>query len=102
MVTRYAMVPALGHVSYEDDRGALLGIKQHSDATSREIDEAVRGLVRQAFDRARGILESNRGLLEEAARALLAQETLDEATLKPLLARLRLPAPVHAVRREVA
>lgn len=98
MVMRYAMVPELGHIAYEEDRGALIGgtplpaPRQHSDATAREIDEAVRSLVQHAFDRARSILETNRDLLGECARELLSQETLDKDSLAPLFARLKAPA----------
>ena len=95
MVVRYAMVPELGHIAYEEDRSSLLGSqsfldrRQHSDETAREIDEAVRALVQNAFDRAHGILEENREILEEAAGTLLAKETLDEQTLAPLFARIK-------------
>jgi len=115
MVMRYGMVPELGHIAYEDDRGSLLGgvpllaPRQHSDETAREIDEAVRGLVQHAFDRARGILEANRDLLGEAARELLQQETLDGGALAPLFARIEAPAEKtrlasgpHPLPREVA
>lgn len=116
MVMRYAMVPELGHIAYEDDRGGLLGSppllapRQHSDETAREIDEAARGLVQHAFDRARGILETNRDLLGESARELLSQETLDDDSLAPFFARLEAPpadktmsaSGPHPVPREVA
>jgi cell division protease FtsH len=98
MVMRYAMVPELGHMAYEEDRSALIGgtplpaPRQHSDATAREIDEAVRSLVQHAFDRARSILEVNRDLLGECAQELLSQETLDKDSLAPLFARLKAPA----------
>jgi cell division protease FtsH len=115
MVMRYAMVPELGPISYEEDRDAPLGspallTRPHSDETAREIDKAVRFLVQQAFDRARGILEANRDLLRESARALLAQETLDDDALAPLFARIEVPADEparpaagpHALPRERA
>lgn len=115
MVTRYAMVPELGPIAYEDERNTLLGgpvslsPRSYSDQTAREIDEAVRSLVQRAFDRARAILERNRALLDEAATSLLAQETLDDVSLAPLFARLQPepeerrhaadPALIHAERQ---
>jgi len=97
MVTRYAMVPELGHLAYEEDTGSMLGAagalavarRQHSDETHREIDHAVRELVAGAFDRATQILRVNRALLEEGASTLLADETLDDARLGPLFARVQ-------------
>jgi cell division protease FtsH len=97
MVTRYAMVPELGHVAYEEDAGALFGggpaqgfaRNQNSDETNREIDRAVRELVAAAFERAAQFLLTNRALLEEGARTLLINETMDESALSPLFARMR-------------
>lgn len=97
MVTRYAMVPELGHVAYDEEGLPLLGPggglafprRQHSDETNREIDKAVRDLLKAAFNRATHILEVNRGLLEEGARLLLADETLDDSKLAPLFTRVQ-------------
>jgi cell division protease FtsH len=96
MVTRYAMVPELGHVAYEPPpTGFLPGLpspRRHGERTAREIDCAVRAILDAAFERARGLLERNRELLLESAEILLREETLDEAQLRPILSRLG-PAP---------
>ena len=91
MVTRYAMVPDLGHVSYESESSAFLQgpntpfrSRDYSDDTAREIDTAVRTIIQDAFNKAMGILEQSRDVLEEGARQLLDQETLGEAELKAL------------------
>ncbi len=96
MVARYGMVPELGHVAFDRERQAFLGYpgagggeRQYSEQTAQAIDEAVRGLVREAYDRALGILQRNREILETSARVLLAKETLDEAALRDLLAGVR-------------
>ncbi len=96
MVTRYAMVPELGHVAYEEDGGSFLSAsglpayprRQSSDETNREIDFAVRGLVNAAFERATQVLELNRAQLEAGAKRLLVEETLDEAQLGAIFASL--------------
>jgi cell division protease FtsH len=92
MVTRYAMVKELGHVSYEDDRPGFLGPsgpapRIYSDETAREIDAAVRRLVDAAFERAVGLLQEHRTVLEEGARLLLEKETLTEDDMQALCAR---------------
>jgi cell division protease FtsH len=46
----------------------------------------VRDIVRQAFDKAVGILRSKRAILERTAQKLLEKETLGEADLKALVA----------------
>jgi cell division protease FtsH len=91
MVTRYGMVPELGHVSYESEPSAFLGgpaspfrTRYYSDDTAREIDTAVRATVQSAFDKALAILREERDALEEGARQLLDRETLGEAELQAL------------------
>ncbi len=95
MATHYAMVPALGHGTYENEPGSYLGqvapgieTRMYSEETAREIDCAVREILDKAFVAARGVLAVNRDLLEEGARVLLEKETLDEHDLKALFARL--------------
>jgi cell division protease FtsH len=67
-------------------------IRLYSEETAREIDCAVRDIVDGAFRRAHAILEHNRPILEESARALLTQETLSEADLLPVFEKVELPA----------
>ncbi len=95
MVTRYGMFPGLGHATYETEPTTFLDVagpprRNYSEETAREIDCAIRGLVQKAFDRARDILESNRELLDDAARQLLEKETLEQEDLKALLGRVML------------
>jgi cell division protease FtsH len=92
MVTRYAMVPDLGHVCYEAESSVFLEgpmasprrTHDYSDDTAREIDTAVRAIIQQAFDKALAILQQSREALEEGAKRLLAQETLGEEELELL------------------
>jgi cell division protease FtsH len=92
MVTRYGMVPELGNVAYDRERQGFLGYpgmagseRQYSERTAQAIDEAVRSLVQEAYDKALGILHGNRDVLERSARLLLEKETLDETQLRELL-----------------
>ena len=91
MVTRYGMVPELGHMSYESQSPAFLGegpsafrTRDYSDDTAREIDTAVRAMVQSAFDKALAILSEERDALEKGAKQLLEKETLGEAELQAL------------------
>lgn len=54
-------------------------------APCRVIDEEVRRLLDEAFDRARSIVQEGRSTLELVARALLERETLDRAAFQGLL-----------------
>jgi cell division protease FtsH len=95
MVTRYGM-SELGHVTLEEDNATFLGVpnpfgnhSDRSDATAREIDVAVRGLVETAFTRARAVLESHQAVLLDGAKLLLEKETLVETDLAPYFERMR-------------
>lgn len=94
MVTRYGMTVKLGHVALEKDRRSLLsndqpfyGPQEHqySDETAATIDEQIRRIVDEAFDRTVGLLEVRKKTLERAALLLLEKETLNETELKLLL-----------------
>ena len=96
MVTRYGMDEGLGHVSYSEGPPRLLDVPGAPAAyasttapdTAERIDAAVQRIVQAGFDRASAILAANRGVLDNAARALLAKETLDEAEIANLAAGL--------------
>ena len=94
MATRYGMVPELGAMSYETEPQGFLVMpgmarREGSPETAREVDRAVRAILDDAYARAHSILQSNREVLDDGARALLAKEALDEADLEGLRARLR-------------
>jgi len=107
MVVRYGMDPRLGHLSYEEAEPGLLGARgwpraagrPFSDATAREIDQAVQGIVKRQFERSVELLRANREVLERCAEALLAQETLDREALRRLTHDLR---PLAAAQTETA
>ncbi|MEZ5670667.1 MAG: ATP-dependent zinc metalloprotease FtsH [Alphaproteobacteria bacterium] len=84
MVMRYGMDPALGQAVYAQERTMFLGdvgiprpeTRTYSERSAWRIDEAVRKLVEDAYDRATAILERNRAMLDETAARLLEKETL--------------------------
>jgi cell division protease FtsH len=94
MVTRYGMDAELGHATYEAERPPWLGAPPpgasatFSETTLGAIDAAVRTLVDAGFERARGLLERHRRVLDAGAEQLLRQETLERADLEALRARL--------------
>jgi cell division protease FtsH len=90
MVMRYGMVQSLGNVAYEEERAPFLGgplpqgHREYSEQTAREIDVAVREIVKGAHDKALAILSRHKQTLETWARRLLEKETLAEAELEDL------------------
>ena len=91
MVMRYGMVEALGQLAYEEPRSPFLGEnllpgkREYSEETAREIDVAVRAIVKSAYDKAIAVLSRDKPLLERGAQLLLQKETLTEAELAELL-----------------
>jgi cell division protease FtsH len=85
MVTRYGMDATLGHATYDAERPAFLAdlpvyptsTRSYSEQTAWQIDEAVRHLVSEAFDKATAILRVHRQQLDELAARLLENETLN-------------------------
>ncbi|MBI0432556.1 ATP-dependent zinc metalloprotease FtsH [Roseomonas sp. KE0001] len=91
MVTRYGMTDRIGHVSLEKDSRSYLAPtlpgmggteRNYSDETAAAVDEEVRGIVQQAFEKTLALLGERREVLERSARQLLEKETLDEADLR--------------------
>jgi len=104
MVTRYGMDEAIGYVSWEPQRHAMLDVPglesggcPRSPQTQAHIDNSVRGIVMDCFERTTALLARNRAVLDRAAHELLAHETLDEAALRALTADLRKPSVEEAV-----
>jgi cell division protease FtsH len=101
MVMRYGMVKGLGNVAYEEERAPFLGgplpqgHREYSEETAREIDVAVRDIVKVAYDKAVGILSKHKHQLEAWARKLLEKETLVEVELVELRRSIG-PAPQPA------
>ncbi|MFN6926140.1 MAG: ATP-dependent zinc metalloprotease FtsH [Tabrizicola sp.] len=92
IVTRFGMHEALGQAVLEQDRSGFLGEdrlsftpRDHSEATAREVDLAVRDLLKQAYDRALALLKASRADLEAGAKLLLERETITPADFPPLL-----------------
>ncbi len=94
MATRFGMGERLGPVTYDLEPVGFLGElagpqRLYAEETAREIDLAVRDAIASQFATARRILARNRGLLEEAARTLLAAEALGDEQLAAILGRIQ-------------
>ncbi|NKI58927.1 ATP-dependent zinc metalloprotease FtsH [Labrenzia sp. PO1] len=100
MVMRYGMDPDLGNRAYSTQRQNFLGqpagdVAEVSEQTQREIDLAIKQRVETAFQRAKALLNSHRGELDEGASLLLAKETLtdqDFPAIRPLAERRKTEA----------
>jgi cell division protease FtsH len=82
MVGRWGMSEAIGFVSVLPSDGRapfMVGTGQTSEATQRVVDDEVRQLIDTAHRAVSAELTEHRDQLETLARALLKNETLDEA-----------------------
>jgi len=92
MVCEWGMSEKLGPVSYRHNDAVFLGRdlvqpREHSEDTSREIDEEVRRMLEEGARKASDILLQNREKLDLLATTLLEKETLSAEELDELLGR---------------
>ncbi|HEX9573657.1 MAG TPA: ATP-dependent zinc metalloprotease FtsH [Myxococcales bacterium] len=79
---------ALGEEQQEVFLGRELGhrARNFSEKTAIDIDDEVRQIVTTQYQRAKGLLVENKGVLDRIAEALLEWETLDGADVEAILA----------------
>jgi cell division protease FtsH len=91
MVTELGMSERIGPISYAERQGSdflgteLMRSRQHSEETAREIDEEIRRVLDEAYQRARAIIREHRQAIESLTQALLSYETISGAEVTRLL-----------------
>jgi len=87
IVTMYGMNAKLGNVSFYDSKGQNeYGFsKPYSEATSQMIDEEVRTIIENAYNRTKELLTERRHELEVVAKELLEKEVLQQEDLTRLV-----------------
>ena len=87
MVTKWGLSDKLGTVDLsEDDSNKMFSNKSYSEATSQMIDQEVRRIIEEAYNKAKDILLAKNSDLHLLAKALLEHETLTGEQIKILLA----------------
>jgi cell division protease FtsH len=100
MVTKWGLSDRLGTLTYaEDDGEVFLGrsVTQHKqvgDKTRDAIDEEVRRVIDDNYNRAKSILEASLDKLHTMAEALIKYETIDEEQIRDIM-QGRTPRPPH-------
>ena len=90
MVGTYGMSDKIGTVAFDAGSdevfiGKSMGhTRPYSEKTAAEMDEEIRAIIDQCYDRARAILTERRAALETVAQHLLQHETLDGAAFEAL------------------
>jgi cell division protease FtsH len=65
--------------------------RDYSEDTAIQIDKEVKRIVNEGYEKAKGLLSSNRDVLERIAQALLEREVIDAAEVKLLMEGKPLP-----------
>ena len=90
MVGTYGMSDKIGTVAFDAGSdevfiGKSMGhTRPYSEKTAAEMDEEIRAIIDQCYDRARAILTERSAALEAVAQHLLQHETLDGAAFEAL------------------
>lgn len=99
MVTVWGLSEKLGPIRYaEEESEVFLGrsmakAKQLSDETARSIDSEIRAVIDRNYQRAVGILENYRDILETMKEALMKYETIGASQVDDLMARRAVRPP---------
>jgi cell division protease FtsH len=83
MVVRWGMSPRVGPLNYAEqaEQTGPLAARPYSSATGRIIDEEVRRIVEECHEEAERLLQQHRDKLDALSRALLEEDSLDEAEI---------------------
>lgn len=91
MVTQFGMSELLGPRTFGSGGGSLfLGReigeqRDYSEEAAEQIDQEVKRIVENAYNRAKTVLTDNRAKLDMLAKILIEQETLDRATFEEVM-----------------
>jgi AFG3 family protein len=85
MVTVYGMNDKVGNISFYDPQQENAFVKPYSDETARMIDEEVRKLIDEAYDKTKALLVEKREDVEKLAHALLDKEVLFQSDVELLI-----------------
>ncbi len=86
IVSVYGMNSEIGNVSYYDSKQSDYSFnKPYSEATAQKIDEEVKKIIEDAYDRTKTLLTDKRSELDILAKELLRKEILFQSDLTELI-----------------
>ena len=85
MVTVYGMNDKVGNISFYDPQQETAFIKPYSEETSKIIDQEVRKLIDEAYERTKKLLSEKKADVEKLATALLEREVLFQSDVEALI-----------------
>ncbi|MBQ4045922.1 MAG: ATP-dependent zinc metalloprotease FtsH, partial [Lachnospiraceae bacterium] len=93
MVTRYGMSDSLGMINYGSDEDEvfigrdLAHTRSYSEAIASKIDEEVKRIVDDCYDKAKQIILDHRDVLDASAELLIANEKIGRQEFEALFSR---------------
>jgi cell division protease FtsH len=85
MVTVYGMNDKVGNISFYDPTQETTFTKPYSEETSKLIDEEVRKLIEDAYEKTKILLRERKADVEKLANALLEREVLFQSDVEALI-----------------
>jgi AFG3 family protein len=86
MVTMYGMNDKIGNVSFFDSKSSEYNFnKPYSETTATIIDNEVRKIIENAYERTKGMLVQKKAQLEIVAQELLKKEIIFQSDLETLI-----------------
>ncbi len=86
IVTVYGMNDEIGNISFYDSKQSEYNFnKPYSEATAEKIDQEVKKIVQQAYERTKNLLKSKSKELEILAQELLEKEIIFQSDLEGLI-----------------
>ncbi len=85
MVTAYGMNEKIGNVSFYDPTQEQTFTKPYSEETGKMIDEEVRGIIDEAYQRTLKLLTEKKAEVEILAKELLDKEVLHKSDVEELI-----------------
>ena len=98
MVVSYGMSERIGPINLGRDNGNvflgedLILNRDHSEKMSALVDEEIKRIIEECYERAKGLLRENRAALKRIAEELLKVEVLEGKRLDELLAEVKAEA----------
>jgi cell division protease FtsH len=85
MVTVYGMNDKIGNISFYDPQQETAFTKPYSDETAKMIDDEVRILIDEAYEKTKKLLTEKKENVEKLANALLEREVLFQSDVEALI-----------------
>ena len=91
MISYYGMTDIVGLMVLEKPRntflnGGLSSAREFSDKTAQEVDDYVKGFLRERFDTVRAALQDYKGAIEIMVKDLYDKETIDGERVREIIA----------------